>query len=416
MPAPQSPGLTDPSFWTSFVWDDPRYKDDPYPWFDRMREQSPVHRTDWGLWRVCRHADVLALLRHAQAGKRTRDGELPLFPRQPGRPRDPLELDRGRFMLHQDPPAHTRLRRLVSRAFTPRAVERLRPRIERLVDELLQRVASTGGMDVVADLALPVPATVICEMLGIPAADRAQFSSWTADSTFGLLGRLAGPERARRAEGAVRHLVAYFAKLIEERSRELGDDMLSDMIRAADDGDRLSTEELFAQAIGLLVAGFETTIGLIGNGVRALIQHPDELAKLREEPERIDSAVEECLRFDGPVLLAQRVVREEVELSGVRIPADAGVLLSLASANRDPEVFQNPGRFDVERTPNEHLAFGGGVHFCLGSHLARLEARAAIGGLVERFDKLELVESRIEWGGSLFRVLGRLPVRFRERR
>jgi cytochrome P450 len=267
-------------------------------------------------------------------------------------------------------------------------------------------------MDVVADLALPVPSTVICEMMGVPLEDRESFTTWTADSTYGLLGALAPPDLYERAMLAQRELGAYFTRLIEVRSGALGDDMLSDMIRAADDGDRLSPAELLVQSSGLLVAGFETTIGLIANGIRQLILHPDELARLRENPDLIESCVEECLRFDGPVMGSQRVLQADLEIGGVRIPRDSVVLGSLPAANRDPRQFPDPDRFDITREPNDHVAFGGGVHFCLGAHLARVETRAAIGGLVRRFSNLKLASARLEWGRSLFRVLGRLPLRF----
>ena len=375
--------------------------DDPYPTLNQLRESDPIGPTPFGFWRVMRHAEVVALLRHGGAGKRNSLDQVAFA--QEG-------FGRGLFMLNQDPPAHTRLRRLVSRAFTPRAVERMRPRIERLVEELLDRVANAGEMDVTADLALPVPATVICEMMGVPLSDRDRFTTWTADSTYGLLGSLATPDLLQRAQRAQQALGEYFTRLIERRSSELGDDMLSTMIRAADDGDRLSSAELLVQSSGLLVAGFETTIGLIGNGVRALLMHPEQLARLRDDPDLIEPAVEECLRFDGPVMASQRVVQGDVEIAGVTIPRDAVVIASLAAANRDPRVFADPDRFDIARDPNDHVSFGGGVHFCLGAHLARVEARAAIGGLVRRFPRLKLASERPEWGRSLFRVLGRMPV------
>ena len=403
---PQAPPLeeVDASFWPGFHWDDPRFKDDVYPWLRRMREQAPVHRTHWGLWRLSRHADVVGVLRHPSVGVRTRQGEVPLLAS--------ADAGRGLFMLQQDPPSHTRLRRLVSRAFTPRAVGRLRPRIDALVDELLDRVASQGRMDVIRDLALPVPSILICEMLGVPVEDRERFTGWTADSTFGLLGRLASPDQAARAQAAYVQLIDYFQGLIEERSRDPRDDMLSTLVRAAEDGDRLSPGELLSQSIGLLVAGFETTIGLIGNGLRELVLHPEELAKLESDPDLIDSAVEECLRYAGPVVATQRVLHVDVELSGTKIPADSPLLLCLASANRDPEVFVDPDRFDITRDSGDHVAFGGGAHYCLGANLARIEARAAIGGVVRRFHNLKLERETFEWGPSLFRVLADLPIRF----
>jgi len=386
---------------------DPAFRDDPYPSLHRLREVDPVNLTPIGFWRLTRYADVTRLLHDVPAGTRTTDGDLPGV--------DESLSGQRQFMLQQDPPTHTRLRRLVSRAFTPRAIAAIRPSIQRIVDRCLDDVARGGEMDVIADLALPVPATVICEMLGVPVADRDRFTGWTAQATFGLAAGVLPPEMLGQAAAAGMSLAAYFQELIAARRTRLGDDLLSELIRAEEEGDRLSPSELISQAIGLLIAGFETTIGLIGNGVRALVEHPEALAKLRARPDLITSAVEECLRYDGPIILTARVLHVDADFGGKTIPRNAKVWGMLAAANRDPEVFSEPDAFDVERRPNEHLAFGGGPHFCLGAYLARLEGQIAIGSLVERCRDLELVSSAVEWGPSLFRVPGRLPLRFRAR-
>src|SRR5881296_2298095 len=234
---------------------DPAFRDDPYPSLARLREIDPVNEMPVGIWRLTRYADVNRLLHDVPAGVRTTDGVLPGV--------DESLTGQRLFMLQQDPPTHTRLRRLVSSAFTPRAIAALRPQIQRIVDGCLARVAARGAMDVIADLALPVPATVICEMLGVPVGDRDRFTAWTAQATYGLAAGVLPPE------------------MLAARRTRLGDDLLSALIRAEEEGDRLSPSELISQAIGLLIAGFETTIGLIGNGVRALVEHPDELEKLR---------------------------------------------------------------------------------------------------------------------------------------
>ena len=382
---------------------DPAFRDDPYPALKRLRESQPVHQAPFGMWRLTRYDDIERLLREVRAGVRRSDGTRPGEESTGG----------SEFMLQQDPPDHTRLRKLVSKAFTPRAIERWRPRAEVIVEELLDRVEAKGELDVIADLALPVPSTLICEMLGVPVEDRASFTVWTADATHGLAAQMSPPDVVERAAQAAEHLEEYFEDLIQSRRQEPREDLLSDLIRAEEAGDRLSRNELLSQSIGLLIAGFETTIGLIGNGVRALIRHPRELEKLRRDPGLIESAVEECLRYDGPIPLTVRILHEDAEFAGVRVPKDAQVFAMLAAANRDPEVFQEPDRFDIERRDNRHLAFGGGTHFCLGTHLARLEAQLAIGGLVRRLPGLELVNEKVEWGPSLFRVPGRLPVRFR---
>ncbi|TMB01026.1 MAG: cytochrome P450 [Deltaproteobacteria bacterium] len=386
---------------------DPAFRDDPYPSLRRLREVDPVNLTPIGFWRLTRYADVMRLLYDVPAGTRTTDGVLPGV--------DESLSGQRQFMLQQDPPAHTRLRRLVSRAFTPRAIAAIRASIQRIVYQCLDQVAPRGEMDVIADLALPVPSTVICEMLGVPVADRDRFTLWTAQATFGLAAGVLPPEMLAQAAAAGMALAAYFQELIAARRTRLGDDLLSALIRAEEEGDRLSPSELISQAIGLLIAGFETTIGLIGNGVRALVEHPGELAKLRARPEVITSAVEECLRYDGPIILTARVLHADAEFGGKTIPRDAKVWGMLAAANRDPAVFRAPDTFDIERQPNEHVALGGGAHFCLGAHLARLEGQIAIGSLVARFDDLALLSPTVEWGPSLFRVPGRLPLGFRAR-
>lgn len=382
---------------------DPAFRDDPYQPLARLREIEPVNQTPLGFWRLTRYADCVRLLREVSCGMRTTDGSLPGV--------DESELEGQRlFMLQQDPPSHTRLRKLVSRAFTPRAVERMRPAVEKVVAGCLDRVEAKGEMDVIADLALPVPSSIICEMMGVPLEDRESFTVWTAQATHGLAASVAPPEVIAAAREAGAKLAEYFEELLADRRGSLGEDLVSGLLRAEEEGDRLSHAELLSQCIGLLIAGFETTIGLIGNGVRQLLLHQGELAKLRARPGLIESAVEECLRFDGPIILTVRILHQDAEFDGKLLPRDAMVFAMLAAANRDPERFDQPDRFDVERDPNPHLAFGGGAHLCLGTHLARLESQIAIGRLVERFAKLELVSDRVEWGASLFRVPGRLPV------
>ncbi len=384
---------------------DPGFRDDPYPRLARLRELDPVNETPAGIWRLSRYADVNRLLHEVPAGVRTTDGELPGV--------DESLTGQRLFMLQQDPPTHPRLRKLVSSAFTPRAIAALRPQIQRIVDGCLARVAPRGKMDVIADLALPVPSTVICEMMGVPIADRDRFTVWTSKATLGLASQFLDPETLAEVQSAGASLATYFEELIASRRGKLSDDLLSALIRAEEAGDRLAQPELISQSIGLLIAGFETTIGLIANGVRALIRHPAELAKLRAHPELAASATDECLRFDGPIPLTPRVLHADAEFGGKTIPKNTRVWGLLSAANRDPAAFPDPDRFDIARRPNDHLAFGGGPHFCLGAHLAKLEGEIAITSLVTRFDDLRLVSETIEWGPSLFRVPGKLPVTFR---
>lgn len=382
----------------------PEYRENPAPFLRRLREIAPVSLTPLGSWRLARYEDCIRLLKEVKSGVRFEDGTPAI-----GR-RSDFTAGPGEFMLQQDPPVHTRLRRLVSKAFTPRAVERLRERVRENVRQILDDALQREEMDVIATLALPVPSTVICEMMGVPLADRPRFTEWTGDATHLLVAEFAPQEVVQRGMAAAGQLAVYFQQLIAERRTSMGEDMLSHLIRAEEAGDRLSPSELLTQSIGLLIAGFETTIGLIGNGTYQLLRHPDELARLRRNPGLIRTAVDECLRFDGPIGATLRILHEDVELSGVRIPRESRVLAMLDSANRDPEKFPDPERFDVGRTPNEHLSFGGGVHHCLGAHLARMEAQEAIGALVARTRELELRETRREWGRSLFRVPAHLRV------
>jgi cytochrome P450 len=382
---------------------DARRVDDPFPSLHELRRVAPVNETPLGFFRLTRYADCVRLLREVPCGVRRSDGT-PTGLAMGGRP------EGGQFMLQQDPPAHTRLRKLVSKSFTPRATERWRPRVREIAAALVAPCLEAGRMDVVADLALPLPSTLICEMLGVPAADRPRFTIWTAQVTHLLAGDLLPAEERTRAEAAAGELAVYFTALLEERRQSLRDDLLSHLIRAEEEGDRLSPDELLVQSIGLLVAGFETTVGLIALGAKNLILHPGELAKLRERPALVESAVEECLRFEGPIGATTRVLHADATFGDRVIPKDRSVWAMIWAANRDPERFPDPDRFDVARGDAGHLAFGGGVHHCLGAHLARMEAQEALAALVTRTRRLAREWDRIAWGPSLFRVPARLEV------
>ena len=405
-PALPGPTIVDVDAWHGANPLDPAVRADPYPFLRHLRDVDPVNETPIGLWRLTRYDDCVRLLNQVPTGVRMADGR---FPNEGVVP----DVGPAEFMLQQDPPNHTRLRKLVSKAFTPRATEALRARAQAVADECIAALGARGEMDVIADLALPVPSTMICEMMGVPAADRHMFTEWTAQATHLLAAVIAPPELLERGASAALALREYFTNLIAERRPRLGDDILSALIRAEEAGDRLSTTELLSQSVGLLIAGFETTIGLIGNGILALLRHPDQLARLQADPSLVGSTVEECLRYDGPILLTPRFVRQDTRFGDKVIPRDAQVWVMLAAANRDPAHFADPDRFDISRADNAHLAFGGGAHFCLGAHLARMEAQVAIGTLVRRLTNLELGTDQIEWGRSLFRVLDRLPIRFR---
>jgi cytochrome P450 len=381
--------------------------DDPFPSLTWFRAHAPVNHTPAQLWRVYRYADCVRVLRELPCGVRRTDGSAPGNAMGGGG----SEGAGGQFMLQQDPPTHTRLRKLVAKAFTPRAAEKRRPRAREIVRGLVDEALEQREFDLIAGLALPLPSQLICEMLGVPGADRARFTRWTAVATHLLRGSyLAGEERAR-VEATVQELAAYFNALIEERRKRLGEDLISTLIRAEEAGDQLSPTELLIQSIGLLVAGFETTIGLIGLGAKNLIDHPDQQERLRRDPSLTRSAIEECLRFEGPIGMTTRVLHADANLDGRTIPANTTLWLSLWSANRDPAQFPNPDAFDVARTPNAHIAFGAGTHACLGMHLARMEAQEALGALVARTKCLARDAAPLAWGASVFRVPAALRVR-----
>ncbi|MGP3958111.1 cytochrome P450 family protein [Nonomuraea sp. 3N208] len=375
---------------------------DPYPAYARLRERGVPHRVNLrsGLygWLVTRYEDARAALADPRLSKDPR-----LAPpdwQEAGRGR-PLE-DRsglGTHLLTTDPPEHTRLRRLVSRYFTPGRLEVLRPRIERRVDTLIDGLARTSGGDLIGDFAAPLQLATICDVLGVPAADRTDFQQWTT----AVVSSGEGDSEARPE--ALRRLGAYVGELADAKRRDPGNDVISAITAAADDGERLSETELLAMIFLLLVAGFETTVGLIGLGVWTLLRHPAQLRLLRERPELVDAAVEELLRYDSAVEVATwRFAREPMELGGVRVPAGRPILVASAAANRDPGRFPEPDRLDITREDAAgHLSFGHGPHYCLGAMLARLTGRAALNGIVRRLPGLALAvpPERVPWRSSL---------------
>ena len=346
---------------------------DPYNTYDRLRTLDPVHRMRLiNGWVLTRYEDVDMVLRDHRR-----------FSKNDGRE------DEYRSMLHHDPPDHTRLRSLVSKAFTPRAVRELHPRVQRIVDEFLNELEGKDRFDLIESLAFPMPVTVIAEMLGVPAQDMDRFKHWSNDVSLTIEPSLR-EDQIRRVERASEELYAYFEEIIEERRREPQNDMITALLNAEDEGDRLTHEELLGTLVLLLVAGNETTRNLIGNGMRALLKHPDQLQKLRDNPDLLDSAINELLRYDSPVQLDGRLAHSDVEVAGHRIRAGQRVLCAIGAANRDPSAFTEPEKLDIERNESSHIAFGRGIHHCLGAPLAMLEARAAFSALLDRFSHIEL--------------------------
>jgi cytochrome P450 len=387
---------------------DPEFVADPYPMYHRLRAEDPVHHSPLGFWVLTRYEDVVASLRDPRLAKEAiaafvaeRLGVTP--------------LGIGLSMLDRDPPDHTRLRSLVSKAFTPRVVEVLRSHIQQIVDGLLDRAEDRRSMDLIEDFAYPLPVIVICEMLGVPVADQERFKGWGLDIARGLDGVLLGPDSPviQRSTESRSALAGYFRELIAERRSTPRADMLTDLIAAEEAGDKLTENELLATCILLLVAGHETTVNLIGNGTLALLRHPDQLQRLRDNPGLIGTAVEELLRFDGPVQRTARIPSEDVTIGGKLIPKGDMVMPFIGAADRDPAQFTEPDRLDIGRTDNRHIAFGWGIHFCLGAPLARVEGQIAINTLVRRLPKLALATEAPAFRQSLtLRGLSALPVTF----
>ncbi len=383
-----------------------KFMTNPYPFYRRLRARDPVH-WDGSSWLLTRYVDVLPALRDARLSSRQFD--------HPARTQgNPVAAEvaghLARWMLYSDPPHHSRLRTLVNRAFTPRVIDRLRPRIQQLVDDLLDTAQEQGQFDLIRALAYPLPAMVIAELLGIPPADHAVFKGWTED-LFAFIGNASTPEQTQRAYASLTALTAYFAPVLDRCRRAPTNDLLSQLITAQAHAEHLHDAELVAFCTLLLIAGHETSTNLIGNGVLALLRHPEQAQLLRTEPELIGSAVEEILRYDGPVHLAWRQATTALEIGGQTIGPGQVVLLNLAAANHDPAQFAAPDVFDITRQENRHVAFGAGAHVCLGAPLARLEGQIAIQTLLCRFPNLALTNGTLAWHANVaFRGLAALPV------
>ena len=372
----------------------------PQAIYEQMRQQDPIWKTEnsWGhpVWFFTRYEDALAILKDQRFGKNIRKGLSKEFADEHWGDENDGFAAVNHPLLNMDPPDHTRLRNLVHKAFTPRMVQNLRPRIQQIADDLLDAMAHKPQADLINDFAFPLPITVIAEMLGVHSEMRDKFRQWTQVLVL--------PDVEGNPQLAVMEFVQYINQLIEERRSEPKDDVLGALVNAREAGDKLDHMELLSMVFLLLVAGHETTVNLIGNGTLALLQHPEQMRKLQHDPTLIKSAIEEMLRYNGPVEVpTQRYAFTDVAYKGHQIKLGDQLLPSLLAANRDPAHFQNPNTFDITRTPNQHIAFGHGIHYCIGAPLARLEGAIAINTLLARCPNLRLnanVED-LHWNASL---------------
>lgn len=387
----------------------------PYPFYAQLRSQDPIHwDEELGFWVLTRYADIAAVYhdpRFSRAQGLRRGYER--LPESEQVMAQPVYQSFSKTMFYSDPPYHTRLRGLVNSAFTPTAIEQMRPYVQRTVDQLLDAVQTNGKMDVIHDFAYPLPILVIVQMLGLPAEERIQFKKWS-DDLFAILGSVPhAPERMERAARSLEQLTDYITKLSDARRQGPQQDLLTALVEAVEDGEQLTQEELVANVIILLSAGHETTSNLIGNGLLALLQNPDQMQKLRQQPRLMLSAVEEMMRYDNPVQIAYRSAARDVEIGGKLIRQGQLVNSILAAGNRDPEHYSEPDRFEIARDEGRHLGFGLGIHFCLGAPLVRLEAQVAFSTMLRRFPELSLATENLEWQEHpIFRGVKSLPVIF----
>lgn len=392
--------------WVDADFFDPNFRDDPYPKLAHLRETEPVNLTPVGTWRISRYDDVKAIFTDAPTSMTDMRGESPNF--------DPLDRKGSflEFVLNKDGDAHRRLRLLVQKSFGQKTVKLMEEEVEKTVSAAMDKALAEGGMDVIPALAHEVPSRMICQIMGVPMQDRGVFNEWTAARTNAFFAKFLPPDVQERTRNAGAAMEDYFRALIAERKKNLGDDLLSSMIMTSEGGDKFNDDELIIQAVGVIVAGYETTIGLLGNGIRAFVENPDQLAKLREKPRLVSNATDECLRYDTPILFNWRVLEQPYEVSGVTLPAEAVIWQLLGAANRDPERFVDPDRFDIEREDIAHQSFGGGPHFCLGNRLAKMEARYVFDALAQRTKDIDIKAGNIEWSHSFFRVMASYPIEF----
>ena len=377
---------------------------DPYPTYARLHEEGPLHFLDvgskWGVWSIVSHAECSSIAKDPRLSAKRAQQLITLLP--VNRQAEFKELARmfSLWMIFMDPPEHTRLRKLLNKGFSPAAIEGLRPQVEAIVDRMLTPLKPGSEVDLLSEFAYPMPVRIILEMLGIPQELSETFGEWShAIAVFrGSPNRTV--EHAQAAQDALIGLTDFFRKTVAERRRNKGNDLISLLIDIEEEGEVLTEEELYAQCIALLFAGHETTRNLIGNGMYTLLKHPQETAELRENPDMIRTTVEEILRLESPVQMTARVLKDEMEVCGQRIPKGWTILCMLGAANRDPKQFKDPNQVNLKRLNNQHLAFSAGPHFCIGSQLARLEGQVALMNMVRRFPKMKLTGPKPEWAST----------------
>jgi hypothetical protein len=401
------PDVTDP-----FGLLRPETWDDPYPTFARMRATEPIHFSEpWGGWMLTRYQDVLAGTRDPRLSSRRSSTYAQRLPPEVREKLAPLVRNLASWALVNDPPEHNRLRSLINKAFTPRQVERLRPRIQELVDELLDAVQGTGRMDVTAQLSNPLPVIVIGEMMGVPREDWPRLKVWSDALAMFIASGQVTQAYAEQALRAILDMEDYFRGVIAQRREHPGEDVLSSLVLAEEQGRLLDEQELLSTCAMLMFGGHETTTNLIGNGLHWLMRCPEQREALRADPDLIETAVEELVRYDSPVQWVGRLAREDFELEGKRIRAGDRVFLMIGAANRDPARFLEPDRLELRRQDNRHLGFGMGSHHCVGAALGRLEARIAIPTVLRRFPGLRPAEAApVRLGTAGFRGFKSLPV------
>ncbi|WP_158736405.1 cytochrome P450 [Alteribacillus sp. YIM 98480] len=394
---------------------DPSVISDPYTYFAEIRTNDPVHWSDdFGGWIVTRYEDVAFAFQD-----QTRFSAERVTPSRKASEKKKKELAStynvlSHWMVFNDPPKHTRLRLLVNKAFTPSAVEKIKPRIVEISNELLDEMANNEKADIIKDYAYALPILVISEMLGLPKNDRDKIKKWSDDLMLLVFGAVDVPDRHEKAQKSLQEMYDYLHDIASKRRENPQDDLISAIAFAGDGGDKLTTDEIISTCSLLVFGGHETTTNLIANGMMSLLTHPQAYKELKDNPSLISSAVEEFLRYEGPSKAMIRIAKEDLELGGKKIKQNERLLLVQASANRDPAKFTKPDKLDITRHPNQHLGFGRGIHYCLGAPLARVEGEIAIKQLIQRFPQMTLEDVQIEWQPTIInRALKRLPVTLR---